>query len=123
MSTDSFDDLWDETDEDRQGQLEHDTDQIVDTATCAKSREELAAEIEWLKQLVEQASVVHCCPAILYFTAHGWSIRSTPDTANYQLSTSEEYWPSIARRIKEVRILGVSDSKRKYPSTPTEVLY
>lgn len=58
MDMDSFDDLWDETDEGRQGQLEHDVDQIVDAVTCARSREELAVEIERIERLVGQASVV-----------------------------------------------------------------
>lgn len=58
MDMDSFDDLWDETDEDQQGQLEFDIDQITDAVTGARTHEELANEIAWLDRLVAQASEV-----------------------------------------------------------------
>uniref|UniRef100_UPI0028DB6E4A helicase-related protein n=1 Tax=uncultured Bifidobacterium sp. TaxID=165187 RepID=UPI0028DB6E4A len=54
----SFDDVWDETPEGEQQSLENDVDQVVDSATAAKSRQELAAEIELLGRLVEEASQV-----------------------------------------------------------------
>lgn len=58
VDTDAFDDMWDETDEDQQGQLELDFDQVADSVTGAHTREELAGEIHWLDRLVEQAAAV-----------------------------------------------------------------
>ena len=58
MDTDSYDDAWDETDEDRQGQLELDIDRIAGSVTGAMTRDELANEIAWLERLVAQAAEV-----------------------------------------------------------------
>lgn len=58
MDMDSFDDMWDETDEAGQGRLELDVEQITDAVTGARTREELANEIVWLDRLVAQAAEV-----------------------------------------------------------------
>lgn len=58
MNMDAFDDIWDETDEDQQGQLEFDVDQITDAVTGARTREELSNEIAWLERLITQATRV-----------------------------------------------------------------
>lgn len=58
---DDFDDLWDEADENQQGQLELDIDRIVDSTTSARTIEELDAEIGMLDDLVAEAREVRGC--------------------------------------------------------------
>ncbi|MBT1175486.1 DUF3883 domain-containing protein [Bifidobacterium sp. LC6] len=55
---DDYDDLWDETDENGQGQLELELDQVVDSATAARTGQELADEISVLNDLVAKAKEV-----------------------------------------------------------------
>lgn len=52
---DDVDDLWDETDENDQADFENDLDVVVDSATAARSRAELATEITTLDGLVDMA--------------------------------------------------------------------
>ena len=53
-----YDDLWEETSENGQGQLELELDQVIDSATAARTKEELAAEIDMLDDLVTEARAV-----------------------------------------------------------------
>ncbi|MBT1174158.1 DUF3883 domain-containing protein [Bifidobacterium sp. LC6] len=55
---DVYDDMWDEADEAGQQQLELELDQVVDSATAARTKEELAAEISVLDGLVNKAKTV-----------------------------------------------------------------
>lgn len=55
---DDYENLWDETDENDQGRLEEEVDQVVDFATAARDEQELAAEIGVLDGLVEKAKAV-----------------------------------------------------------------
>ena len=55
---DGYDDLWDETDENDQGRLELELDRVVDSATAARTEQELAAEIDVLDDLVVRARAV-----------------------------------------------------------------
>lgn len=55
---DAYDDMWDEADENGQQQLELELDQVVDSATAARTKEELAAEISVLDRLVGKAKTV-----------------------------------------------------------------
>ncbi|MBT1176115.1 DUF3883 domain-containing protein [Bifidobacterium callimiconis] len=57
-SLDDYDDLWEETDENGQGRLELELDTVVDSATAARTKEELAAEIGVLDDLVDEAKTV-----------------------------------------------------------------
>ncbi|MFR0557012.1 helicase-related protein [Pseudoscardovia radai] len=50
-----YDDAWDEASEDSQGVFENGADAIVDSATAARTREELKAEVATLNILVSQA--------------------------------------------------------------------
>lgn len=52
---DDYDDAWDEASEDSQGAFENGADAIVDSATAARTREELKAEVATLNILVSQA--------------------------------------------------------------------
>lgn len=54
-SLDEFDDMWDETGEDQQGQLEFDLDEVMDSATAARTQKELRFEIGQLDDLVAEA--------------------------------------------------------------------
>ncbi len=58
MTWDVFDEQWDESDEHAQLQLELDMDEIVDSATAARTRAELETEISELDILVEEAKQV-----------------------------------------------------------------
>ena len=55
---DDYDDMWDETDENGQGRLELELDQVADSATAARTEQELAAEINVLDDLVVKAKAV-----------------------------------------------------------------
>ncbi|KAB7790157.1 helicase-related protein [Bifidobacterium leontopitheci] len=63
IGLDDYDDRWDETDEDDQGQLELELDQVVDSATAARTEQELAAEISVLDGLVDKAKAVRMAGA------------------------------------------------------------
>lgn len=52
---DDFDEAWDEASEDRQADLENDANAIVDSATAARTREELMTEVTRLNALVSEA--------------------------------------------------------------------
>ncbi|KAA8822004.1 helicase-related protein [Bifidobacterium vespertilionis] len=55
---DDYEDMWNETDENGQGRLELELDQVVDSATAARTEQELAAEIGVLDGLVSKAKAV-----------------------------------------------------------------
>ena len=55
---DEYDDMWDEVGENQQGQLELGLDQVMDSATAARTKEELRFEINQLDGLVEKAHAV-----------------------------------------------------------------
>ncbi|MBI0063462.1 DUF3883 domain-containing protein [Bifidobacterium sp. W8117] len=56
--SDEYDDMWVETGEDGQGQLELTLDEVMDSATAAQTVEELRSEISQLDSLVAQAREV-----------------------------------------------------------------
>lgn len=58
MDWDVFDERWDEADERAQLRLELDVDEIVDSATAARTKAELESEIGQLDALVEEAGRV-----------------------------------------------------------------
>lgn len=58
VDIDDYDDLWEETDENGQGRLELELDQVADSATAARTEQELAAEISVLDDLVIKAKAV-----------------------------------------------------------------
>lgn len=58
VSMDEFDEQWDETDEDAQGQLELELEETAASATAAGTIEELAFEIDQLTHLVAMSSRV-----------------------------------------------------------------
>ncbi|PST49887.1 type III restriction endonuclease subunit R [Bifidobacterium callitrichos] len=60
---DDYDDMWDETDENGQGRLELELDQVVDSATAARTKEELKSEIDMLDGLVAKAKAVRASGA------------------------------------------------------------
>jgi superfamily II DNA or RNA helicase len=55
---DSYEDMWEETSENQQHDLEFRMDEVVDSATAAQTREELAIEIQTLQSLVDEAKVL-----------------------------------------------------------------
>lgn len=55
---DVYDNLWEEIDENGQGRLELELDQVVDSATAARTQQELAAEITTLDGLIAEAATV-----------------------------------------------------------------
>lgn len=61
-SIDEFEDMWDETDECMQGKFELGIEQVTDSATAARTEEELTDEIARLDGLIAKADVVlHSC--------------------------------------------------------------
>ncbi|MBT1166876.1 helicase-related protein [Bifidobacterium simiarum] len=58
VDLDEYDDMWEETDEGAQGRLELELDQVVDSATAARTEQELSDEIDVLDDLVAKAKTV-----------------------------------------------------------------